>query len=309
MRKESIILVVWYFCIILSSCCKDKCQDPSNPECSNYNPCYGKAEVSAAFEIYDKPQGARINEFIDWNYAIDVDTIYSNKATFTALEKDAQYEWQIGTEIYTTQSVSLSDFPNQTNVEVKLIVSKTPNKQCFPNDDGKDTVTRVFHNIYGTSTNPLPLNKFAYTYHRKYRGYYTDKPDEIFDIEMKKGQILIPSGTRIYYPDGSYWPNSSTPGVYLDTLFNLPTKDDHLTSKCGARAMLWTQGQFQWYDCYYNKNWKRDTSFGSYIYSNRKYHIHGQNLDKKKDSIKLRCVISSDDGKLSDRTFIGVVVH
>jgi hypothetical protein len=301
--KNLFYLSILFF--MYNSCCKD-CTDYTNPQCSNYNPCKGKSEVNAAFEIYDMIHGVRRDKYIDWNYAIDVDTIYSNSATFQALENDAKYEWHIGADVYTTQSINLTDFPNHTNIEVTLIVSKTPNKKCFPNDDGKDTVKRVFHNIFFTYDEPMKQDKYTYTYHRKYRGYFTDKPSEVFDIEMKKGQVFL-ENVDIRFPSGFTQYISS--GRYIDTLFNLPVKDDYITDLCGARGMFWTQGQFQWYECYYNKNWKPDPSFGSYPYSNRKYSIHGQNFDKKKDSIKIRCVTSSDDGIISDRTFIGKVVR
>jgi len=34
---------------LFTTCCKDDCLDPTNPDCENYDPCYGKTQPSAKF--------------------------------------------------------------------------------------------------------------------------------------------------------------------------------------------------------------------------------------------------------------------
>jgi hypothetical protein len=50
-----IIYTTSIFCIllllILDSCCRKTCVDPSNPECVNYEPCYNKKPITADFRV------------------------------------------------------------------------------------------------------------------------------------------------------------------------------------------------------------------------------------------------------------------
>ena len=41
--------------VFMNACKHDciPCEDPTNPDCSNYDPCYGKHRVTADFYIYE----------------------------------------------------------------------------------------------------------------------------------------------------------------------------------------------------------------------------------------------------------------
>ncbi len=66
-----------------------KCTDPSNPECSNYDPCWGKSELSSDFAIEERI-------FIGWKnneaqyYFSETDSAITseNKVVFTAKATD-----------------------------------------------------------------------------------------------------------------------------------------------------------------------------------------------------------------------------
>lgn len=89
-----------YFTIIAllapTGCKKDcpKCQDPTNPDCENYDPCYNFTP-SANFTIRPNP-GGQLPRPEDLRVP-PCDTIYSSGANFSALQSGAlSYVWKIG---------------------------------------------------------------------------------------------------------------------------------------------------------------------------------------------------------------------
>jgi hypothetical protein len=119
------------------------CDEPEDP-------CKGKNAVSADFKIYEVQQLALPEDYDP----LDADTVSTDFVLFEAIEEDATYEWTLGAETITTKSFVRSDFPRGQNFEVSLKVTKTPDKSCFPNDDGEDFKTRKFYTTvnYGCDT-------------------------------------------------------------------------------------------------------------------------------------------------------------
>ncbi len=79
------------------------------------------------------------------DYLTETDTILDTKnVKFTAKEVDAEYTWYVGTEIIHTRSLVrfFSDNWIGQTVPITLVVKKKPNSICFPNDDGKDSITK-----------------------------------------------------------------------------------------------------------------------------------------------------------------------
>ena len=137
MKNKHICLLLLVLAMGLGGQCKKKCYDPTNPQCEDYDPCYGKKKVSAQFTIHE----AVANRSEEWKY-YDTDTIFTDAAYFTALEDNAQYEWHIGADVLTTKKVTRTQFPRGQTIPITLIVTKTPDKSCFPNDTGRDSITR-----------------------------------------------------------------------------------------------------------------------------------------------------------------------
>jgi hypothetical protein len=137
MKNKYICLLLLVLAIGLGGQCKKKCYDPTNPQCEDYDPCYGKKKVSAQFTI----QEAVANRSEQWKY-YDTDTIFTDGASFAALEENAQYEWHIGADVLSTKKVTRTQFPRGQTIPITLIVTKAPDKSCFPNDRGRDSVTR-----------------------------------------------------------------------------------------------------------------------------------------------------------------------
>lgn len=120
--------------------CDNYCDDPANPECFNYDPCLGKNEVSAAFTIEEV-----LYEHRDSLHYIPTDTTVAgpNFVVFKAVHEADSYTWRIGNDsrVWNTRSVTLR-FQDPTELLVALAVSSTPDSNCFPFDNGLDTVVR-----------------------------------------------------------------------------------------------------------------------------------------------------------------------
>jgi hypothetical protein len=97
MNKAFYYLMIFLFVAVTG--CKeddeDQCCDPTNPECVNYDPCFGN-EPTAAFKMRGTSVGFPVSENLvaEW-----CDTIFNSGVEFMATMEDADvYEWYIGTE-------------------------------------------------------------------------------------------------------------------------------------------------------------------------------------------------------------------
>ena len=148
------VLAVSLGIVSLESCKKCKCQDPGNPDCENYDPCHGKSEVKATF-IKGNQWTPAETFFGTFDYVHDKDSVYSNSSRFrfSALTPNAKYTWKLGAETI-TDSTFVRSFSNVPEgwYEARLVVESEPNKQCFPDDNGKDTLVKRWY--------MMPRNKF-----------------------------------------------------------------------------------------------------------------------------------------------------
>ena len=143
---------------------------------------------------------------IDWPYEphlTDSDTVYANtNIHFYAKEAGAEYTWVIGAEevhereFYRYFSTALI---GQT-LEMKLIVSKSPNLICLPNDDGKDTLTRYLTIVAREAD-------FFSTPNPRFEGVFRLKDDNMVDsvdvtVEILGTSDLEPDKIRITNYDG-----------------------------------------------------------------------------------------------------------
>lgn len=137
MMKQIIFLLL--ILILLFSCRKKQ------PEIvAAQNACDCIEATSADFSIEEATAGFTQS----WNRFTETDTIFENRnVRFTAKTEDAEYTWYIGTEVLTSKTFGRhfsSAFLGQ-NIPVTLVVKKDANTGCFPNDDGYDSITKVFH--------------------------------------------------------------------------------------------------------------------------------------------------------------------
>ena len=130
--------IVLSFVLLLASCRKEQ---PAIAEVEAEEPCDCATEVSAEFDILERFGNFGGAELI----FTPTDNILGDKnVKFSAREEDATYTWYIGTEVLDTKDF-LRFFSAQlvnTTIPISLVVEKKPNKLCFPDDDGRDSITR-----------------------------------------------------------------------------------------------------------------------------------------------------------------------
>ncbi|NEN25647.1 hypothetical protein G3O08_19315 [Cryomorpha ignava] len=162
--------------LVFSSCDPDDdntCCDPTNPECTNYDPCYGKIETTAFFTISQALSNFGENASV----FIEDDVVTGGTLKFSAIPQEgATYTWILGidttiggSEITTT----LGNLPNGSYPNT-LIVTKTPDTLCFPLDDGHATHARSFNKILGCEA----------AIWGRYRGVFSSQPNDSTEIEF-----------------------------------------------------------------------------------------------------------------------------
>ncbi len=148
--------------------CKCNCDDPTDPDCKNYDPCYGvDPPLTADFEIYisvDPISTYGPDTLLKFN-----DTFNGGPLVFKAKEENADsYEWKIGSGIYNKREFSLNfdTAPDSTAIPITLTVRKSPNYACYPYDDSVLTYEKKIY--ISESIYPTYLGRWA--------GYYLDSP-------------------------------------------------------------------------------------------------------------------------------------
>jgi hypothetical protein len=184
MKTKRINLPLLLILIIVLISCHKHHEDP----CASLHP------VSASFVTEEDLSYAAQG----WIY-YSSDTIATYKVRFTASEDNATYLWLIGSGTYTQKSFSLNFPTTLTNqsIPITLIVSKTPDKNCFPGDDGKDTITKTIHFV----------NYKNAVINGQYQGYLEGNPSDTFTVTIDP---LRPGG--LFAGDSSLYITNLTRG-------------------------------------------------------------------------------------------------
>jgi len=207
--------------------CPKPCQDPTNPDCENYDPCFGKVAANADFTMEVK-LGER---------KFEADTFGStNTVIFTAKKWAESYHWIIGGNEYKTQSFTNRDFPQYVNIQVTLIVKNTTILSCNPYGKTNDTITKTFYATgNGFRDTPYQKNYITPLWHGSYEGYFKDNPTVKRKIELL--EYIKPDGANwqqrfilrgFPYPNtsseqgawtaSSFFPQYSETALYLNTV-------------------------------------------------------------------------------------------
>ncbi len=223
MKNKFFILGILLAAICLfSPACKKPCFDPQNPDCEDYDPCYGEKETSAAFGMYE----TIFCSFTDTMLRA-TDTTMGGYVQFIAQDFLEEYQWKVGQDarIFTTKSFRLNFTGFTGDVEIQLIGKKSPTQSCFPLDDGIDTVKRMLHlKSYTEDVHPF--------WNKKYRGYTTDEPDSIYTIEFT--EIPIGGLGLNHFPRGCDRPDNWMIGINSNyTGFCLVNPDSSNFHDCG----------------------------------------------------------------------------
>jgi hypothetical protein len=112
-----LILSLTLLCM-LGGCRKKQCHDPKNPECENYDPCFGKKRINANFRVRPGDNGFPPPE--EWCDLVPCDTLRASSARFDLPlnnPSNSTYTWQVGSEpidgISTGNHIYLFDNVNQ----------------------------------------------------------------------------------------------------------------------------------------------------------------------------------------------------
>ena len=194
-RYSRSVAVLLPLSILVFFACRKEQPDMRNSK----DPCKCASEVSADFVIEEL--ATHIPEEI-W---IETDTSLHNKTVqFRALEEDAEYQWYIGIDQFETQTASryFSDEWIGSDIPITLVVKKDPNKACFPNDDGYDSITKTFYvsqyPIYHGYDEDIELGTIEGTYR-----VYSDELGDSIDITFDAEQWFDRRSANIYNTDGS----------------------------------------------------------------------------------------------------------
>lgn len=143
-----LLLILSLLLVFLSDCKPDKndCFDPTNPACVNYDPCYGQKPVTADINISQRVKNFGTDSLSRLYF--EDDTIFPHsQIRFSCPLNGAKYTWTLGAETLSNQTFERSFFGVNVpfgEYSVKLVVEKGANKNCFPTDNGMDTITKKF---------------------------------------------------------------------------------------------------------------------------------------------------------------------
>jgi hypothetical protein len=188
--------------------CKD-CDDPTDPDCGNYDPCFGQQEFVPHFKMYDAishwsgeelalPGSNAINNYI----MIEGDTLLTRRVIFIAPEEYDSVWWRIGAEASYRQGKGVRIFFEDLypeNLPIIMIGKRQPNVACFPNEQAIDTVQRFLTLKPSTDTKVTG----------QWIGAYDTHPDDSFEINIR-----FPLGdnyavTIDYFPDRDVRPTNA----------------------------------------------------------------------------------------------------
>lgn len=204
--------------VLAFSGCRKDCDDPTDPDCANYDPCAGYVGADAGFKILEIPiptlgwdcdgEEARDLEF-------EVDTIFATGGAThfragQAPEPGLSYKWKIGTDArtWTTREFELGFGQSAIgDIPVTLMIEKPNPLACGGTAYSRDTLTKNLHvkripdDIYTSGTwSPL----FG-----KWEGYNTDNELSTFQIELGPEWTLtgLIEGCTVKIPQIDIWLN------------------------------------------------------------------------------------------------------
>ncbi|MFZ6052966.1 hypothetical protein [Halocola ammonii] len=216
-QPTSLLIILFAFAISISSCRKDndeECCDPTNPECPNYDSCYGVEEPTAEIimrELY----------LFDGLSKTPPDSVFANEVEFSSpfINDDIEHTWYLGAEVINEPVFSRthSGVPRPANITVSHVIEYPVDNECYPNSTGRDSTNATYY-----------LIEYYYEFltYGKFRGAFENETDS-FDFEFS---VRYPDFSHVAYPgDLSLEPESYA--------FNFNNEGDTITSEDLTLAM------------------------------------------------------------------------
>lgn len=124
------------------------CCDPSNPECPNYDPCYGIEEPNAAFFMEDRSRGTQFSDVV-W---IPEDSLFrGTEIRFRSPFEGDEFEhtWYVGSEVLHGSSVQrmFTETPRPQTITISHVIEFSVDSLCYPGSTGRDSVAQSFRLI------------------------------------------------------------------------------------------------------------------------------------------------------------------
>ncbi len=181
MKNLSIIL---FAITILIFACQCKDDDDMNP-CDVEGLAPVNAQFTTSYEMgwQDSTRRFQADTFINYFPII-----------FTAQEENATYQWKVGDDPrdFDEKEFNLTFIGTTGPIDIQLIVDAEPNLECFPEDDGRDTISKT---IYFVEKLDSPMLG-------KYRGVVTSVPNDTFEIDVASIPPFYDSNNIDNLPDG-----------------------------------------------------------------------------------------------------------
>jgi|SRR5690554_345770 len=145
------VFVAMGLAFVLYACNGDDdntCSDPTNPECENYDPCYGIEEPSAAFFMEDESRGASFAEIV-W---IPEDSLFvGSEIRFRSPHEGDEFHhtWYVGSEILNGYSVQrkFTEVARPEIITISHVIEFPVDTLCYPISTGRDSVSQSFRLI------------------------------------------------------------------------------------------------------------------------------------------------------------------
>jgi hypothetical protein len=181
--------------MLVNGCKEDcPCDDPTDPVCENYHPCFGQDTINTFFKVRPGDRGFGPPE--EWCDLIACDTFNASSVRFDIPDgnpTNSTYEWQIGSEAETRKSegfeVDFSDYLRDNGweawISVTLII-RTPMNECLKSEE--ETVKTVTRELFFTEEQIAGLFLGTTDTEEVYVGSLNNNPDsEIKFIQKSSG--------------------------------------------------------------------------------------------------------------------------
>jgi hypothetical protein len=193
-----LILLLGLAGLLTLHACKEElpCDDPSNPNCPNYDPCYGKDTINTFFKVRPGDRGFKPPG--EWCNLIPCDTFNASSVRFDIPDgnpANSTYEWQIGSEAEPRTGegfeIDFSDYLRDNGWETWIPITltvRTPMNECLRNEE--ETVKTVTRQLFFTENQIAGLFLGAKDSEEIYIGSLNNNPDtEIKLIQKRSGSF------------------------------------------------------------------------------------------------------------------------